>query len=113
MMGTLCWLELEKLLSESDPKIHWRLNDLLRAGQKAKEFAAVSWSSSNESSDSSFVHWQPSNISDPDSLTADKGPDLDRVEESIAALPELISQDQIDQNPAIQAYYFSSSKRSF
>jgi len=100
-------------LSESDPKIHWRLNDLLRAGQKAKEFAAVSWSSSNESSDSSFIHWQPSNISDPDSLTADKAPDLDRAEESIAELPELISQDQIDQNSAIQAAISQARKGSF
>jgi len=113
MMGTLCWLELERLLSESDPKIHWRLNDLLRAGQKAKEFAAVSWSSSNESSDSSFIHWQPSNISDPDSLTADKAPDLDRAEESIAELPELISQDQIDQNSAIQAAISQARKEAF
>ena len=27
-------------MSDSDSKIHWRLNDLLRAGKKAKEFGA-------------------------------------------------------------------------
>jgi len=46
-------------LSDSDSKIHWRLNDLLRAGKKAKEFAAVSWSDPKEQDNSRFIQWQP------------------------------------------------------
>ncbi len=46
-------------MSDSDSKIHWRLNDLLRAGKKAKEFAAVSWSDSKEQDNSRFIQWQP------------------------------------------------------
>jgi flagellar biosynthesis/type III secretory pathway protein FliH len=49
----------EKPLSDSDSKIHWRLNDLLRAGKKAKEFAAVSWSDPKEQDNSRFIQWQP------------------------------------------------------
>ena len=46
-------------MSDSGSKIHWRLNDLLRAGKKAKEFAAVSWSDPKEQDNSRFVQWQP------------------------------------------------------
>ena len=46
-------------MSDSDSKIHWRLNDLLRAGKKAKEFAAVSWSDPKEQDNSRFIQWQP------------------------------------------------------
>lgn len=46
-------------MSELDSKIHWRLNDLLRAGKKAKEFAAVSWSDPKEKDGSRFIQWQP------------------------------------------------------
>ena len=46
-------------MSKLDPKVHWRLNDLLRAGKKAKEFAAVSWSDPAEQLNEQFVPWHP------------------------------------------------------
>ena len=46
-------------MSKSDLKVHWRLNDLLRASKKAKEFAAVSWSDPMDQDGSNFIQWQP------------------------------------------------------
>ena len=54
-------------LSDLEPKVSWRLNDLLRAGQKAQAFAAVSWSHSDEDTHAPFTHWQPSSIANTES----------------------------------------------
>lgn len=54
-------------LSDLEPKVSWRLNDLLRAGQKAQAFAAVSWSNSDEDTHAPFTHWQPSSIANTES----------------------------------------------
>ena len=45
-------------MSKLDTKVHWRLNDLLRASKKAKEFAAVSWSDPMDQDGSHFIQWQ-------------------------------------------------------
>lgn len=46
-------------LSDSDKSISWRLNDLLRAGEKAKSFAAINWRDSSDGSITGFKSWNP------------------------------------------------------
>ena len=70
-------------LSDSKKTVSWRLNDLLRAGEKAKSFAAINWTDGSSGSHSGFKSWTPGDISSPvegeiisegsidDSLTAD------------------------------------------
>ena len=53
-----------KPLSNLDPKVSWRLNDLLRAGHKARAFAAVNWSSPSDQSSKAFKHWHPDKLGD-------------------------------------------------
>ena len=83
-------------LSDSEPKVSWRLNDLLRAGQKAQAFAAVSWSNSDEDTHAPFTHWQPSSIanteSDGEVGTGDdviKEDDIQLLEDPIASEEQL------------------------
>jgi flagellar biosynthesis/type III secretory pathway protein FliH len=48
------------ILSDQTQSVSWRLNDLLKAGKKAKAFAAASWQPSEKEPESqSFSHWQP------------------------------------------------------
>ena len=83
-------------MSDSEPKVSWRLNDLLRAGQKAQAFAAVSWSNSDEDIHAPFTHWQPSSIanteSDGEVGTGDdviKEDDIQLLEDPIASEEQL------------------------
>ena len=47
-------------LSDQSPSVSWRLNDLLKAGKKAKAFAAASWQPPEQEPESQkFAHWQP------------------------------------------------------
>ena len=47
-------------LSDQSPSVSWRLNDLLKAGKKAKAFAAASWQPPEQEAESQkFAHWQP------------------------------------------------------
>ena len=78
-------------MSDTEPKVSWRLNDLLRAGQKAQAFAAVSWSNSDEDSHAPFTHWQPNSITntEPEGETepahgANKEDDIQLLEDSVA-----------------------------
>ena len=83
-------------MSDLEPKVSWRLNDLLRAGQKAQAFAAVSWSNSDEDTHAPFTHWQPSSIanteSDGEVGTGDdviKEDDIQLLEDPIASEEQL------------------------
>ena len=67
-------------LSDLEPKVSWRLNDLLRAGQKAQAFAAVSWSHSDEDTHAPFRHWQPNSITNNES-DRETGTDDDSIKE--------------------------------
>ena len=51
-----------KRLSDLESKVSWRLNDLLRADQKARAFASVTWSSSEDQDSKSFKQWQPDRL---------------------------------------------------
>ncbi|MBV31871.1 MAG: hypothetical protein CMK36_00320 [Porticoccaceae bacterium] len=59
-----------------ESSVSWRLNDLLTADRKAKEFAAVSWSETDKDlgSSSTFTHWTPA-VVDVDELLDDEGSD--------------------------------------
>ena len=46
-------------MSDSEKNISWRLNDLLRAGEKAKSFAAINWTDDTSSSSKNFKSWNP------------------------------------------------------
>ena len=90
-------------MSDSDSKIHWRLNDLLRAGKKAKEFAAVSWSDPKEQDNSRFIQWQPGG---PQQIENDIPLDLGAVAVGDAAegpktLPKNTSIDHADMQAAM------------
>lgn len=54
----------EKLLSDSEKNISWRLNDLLRAGEKAKSFAAINWTDDASSSSKNFKSWNPADTAE-------------------------------------------------
>ena len=83
MMARLCSRAQVRHLSDSKKTVSWRLNDLLRAGEKAKSFAAINWTDGSSSPHSGFKSWTPGDISSPvegeiisegsidDSLTAD------------------------------------------
>jgi flagellar biosynthesis/type III secretory pathway protein FliH len=48
------------ILSDPTQSVSWRLNDLLKAGKKAKAFAAASWQTpSKEPESQGFSRWQP------------------------------------------------------
>ena len=54
-----------KVLSNSNSSVSWRLNGLLRAREKAKAFAATSWSNPSEAGGTaSFTKWQPKVLSE-------------------------------------------------
>ena len=64
-----------KVLSNSNSSVSWRLNGLLRAREKAKAFAATSWSNPGEAGGTaSFTKWQPKVLSEsgaaPDFVSA-------------------------------------------
>ncbi len=58
-------------LSDQSPSVSWRLNDLLKAGKKAKAFAAASWQPPEQEAESQkFAHWQPLVVNlEPERLT--------------------------------------------
>ena len=60
-------------LSDSDKSISWRLNDLLRAGEKAKSFAAITWRDSSDGSTTGFKSWNPDTSVIAASSEADSG----------------------------------------
>ena len=52
-------------MSNSNSSVSWRLNGLLRAREKAKAFAATSWTNPDEAGGtSSFAKWQPKVLSE-------------------------------------------------
>ena len=96
-------------MSKLDPKVHWRLNDLLRAGKKAKEFAAVSWSNPAEQLNEQFVPWHPEDTQNQEELDADE---VIELEDDISPL-ETLSPSQIENNPSIQAALVQAREDAF
>jgi len=76
-------------LSDFEPKVSWRLNDLLRTGQKAREFAAVTWSSSEDQDSKAFKHWQPSRLPSTEIQDAPESDNLQDEHREAAATPKV------------------------
>ena len=59
-----------------ESSVSWRLNDLLTADRKAKEFAAAGWSDAGQipSAGSTFTQWSPT-VVDVGELTGEELPD--------------------------------------
>jgi|TARA_B110000091_G_C13822252_1_gene481890 flagellar biosynthesis/type III secretory pathway protein FliH len=92
----------EKPLSNLEPKVSWRLNDLLRASQKAREFAAVAWSSPDDKSSKEFTRWQPTRLS---SSGSEEFSIVDDVTEEQEKEPDLKMVAQEELNLAKQQAY--------
>lgn len=98
-------------MSKLDSKVHWRLNDLLRAGKKAKEFAAVSWSDPAEQANDQFVPWHPVDSQTMNEEEPDLAGAMD-LEEEVSPL-ETLSSIQIENSPAIQAALIQAREDAF
>ena len=74
------------ILSDTNPSVSWRLNDLLKAGKKAKAFASASWRApENTAVDEGFVQWQPTQLNEL--------PEGARETESLDVVEELEAED--------------------
>lgn len=88
------------ILSDQTQSVSWRLNDLLKAGKKAKAFAAASWQPPEKLPEShSFSHWQPlvldtvpEGIVETESLDTEILPDQQEAE--IEELPDAAELEQ-------------------
>ena len=120
MMARLCSRAQVRHLSDSKKKVSWRLNDLLRAGEKAKSFAAINWTDGSSGSHSGFKSWTPGDISSPeegeiisegsidDSLTADNVKSSEDILEQAKSeayakgFQDGIDQERLDQDQLIK-----------
>ena len=86
-----------KPLSDSEPKVSWRLNDLLRAGQRARAFAAVTWSSPEDQGSKAFKQWHPSRLPSIEIQEVSESDDLgDKEREEVAANP-MVAEEELQQ----------------
>ena len=86
-----------KPLSDSEPKVSWRLNDLLRAGQRARAFAAVTWSSPEDQGSKAFKQWHPNRLPSIEIQDVSESDDLgDKEREEVAANP-MVAEEELQQ----------------
>ena len=95
-------------LSDPSPSVSWRLNDLLKAGKKAKAFAAASWNHSPEAGvGGSFTQWQPTVLNTvPDGATETEpleAPDQEELVEVEEVLKVLETEEDIAEREAMVA----------
>ena len=91
-------------LSDSDKSISWRLNDLLRAGEKAKSFAAITWRDSSDGSITGFKSWNPDTSVITASSEADSGGLLPGNETGQDGLSSALSFDESMEKVKTEAY---------
>ena len=94
----------ERPLSDSDKSISWRLNDLLRAGEKAKSFAAITWRDSSDGSITGFKSWNPDTSINTSSSEADSGVLLPGNESGQDGLSSPLSFDESMEKVKTEAY---------
>ena len=98
-------------MSKSDLKVHWRLNDLLRASKKAKEFAAVSWSDPMDQDGSNFIQWQPESNQQ---IETNNPVNLDEVSMSDIEKGEIVFSDaDINASAELQAVISKAKEEAF
>ncbi|MDG1484897.1 MAG: FliH/SctL family protein [Porticoccaceae bacterium] len=106
-------------MSDSNQSVSWRLNDLLKAGKKAKAFASASWSQPEQSGQSTgFSQWQPIVLNDlPDgareteSLDIQAQTDAEEAEE-IAEIVEPVIEEPVVPEPGIGEEELDAAKRN-
>ena len=86
-----------KPLSDSEPKVSWRLNDLLRAGQKARAFAAVTWSSPEDQDSKAFTQWQPNRLPSPENQDVSESDDLGDGQREEVAVASMVAEEELQQ----------------
>ena len=91
-------------LSDSDKSISWRLNDILRAGEKAKSFAAITWRDSSDGSITGFKSWNPDTSINTSSSEADSGGLLPGNESGQDRLSSALSLDESMEKVKTEAY---------
>ena len=91
-------------MSDSDKSISWRLNDLLRAGEKAKSFAAISWRDSSDGSTTGFKSWNPDTSINTPSSEAESGCMLPGSESVQDGLSSALSFDESMEKVKTEAY---------
>ena len=107
------------ILSDSNQSVSWRLNDLLKAGKKAKAFASASWRQPEQSGQSTgFSQWQPTVLNDlPDgareteSLDIQAQTDAEEAEE-IAEIVEPVIEEPVVPEPGIGEEELDAAKRN-
>ena len=106
------------ILSDSNQSVSWRLNDLLKAGKKAKAFASASWSQPEQSGQSTgFTQWQPTVLNDlPDGAreteSLDIQPETDAQEaEEVPEIVEPAIEEPVAPEPGIGEEEFEAAKR--
>ena len=98
-------------MSKLDTKVHWRLNDLLRASKKAKEFAAVSWSDPMDQDGSHFIQWQPESNQQ---IETNNPVNLDEISMSDIEEGEIVfSDDDINASAELQAIISKAKEEAF
>ena len=98
-------------MSKLDTKVHWRLNDLLRASKKAKEFAAVSWSDPMDQDGSHFIQWQ---LESNQQIETNNSVNLDEVSMSDIEEGEIVfSDDDINASAELQAIISKAKEEAF
>ena len=91
-------------MSDSHKSISWRLNDLLRAGEKAKSFAAITWRDSSDGSITGFKSWNPDTSGNTSSSEADSGGLLPGNESGQDGLSSPLSFDESMEKVKTEAY---------
>ena len=83
------------ILSDTNPSVSWRLNDLLKAGKKAKAFATASWRTpENPEQDQGFIQWQPTKLNEL--------PDGARETESLDMAEEVEAEEEAEAAEAVE-----------
>lgn len=107
------------ILSDSNQSVSWRLNDLLKAGKKAKAFASASWSQPEQSEQpTGFTQWQPTVLNglpdgarETESLDIQAETDAEEVEEA-AEIVEPVIEEPVAPEPGIGEEEFEAAKRN-
>jgi flagellar biosynthesis/type III secretory pathway protein FliH len=106
------------ILSDSNQSVSWRLNDLLKAGKKAKAFASASWSQPEQSEQpAGFTQWQPTVLNDlPDGARETESLDIQAETEAQEAeeAPEIVEpviEEPVAPEPGIGEEEFEAAKR--
>ena len=86
-------------MSNTDESVSWRLNDLLKAGKKAKEFASATWSQPKENAVAAdFTHWQPKVLDNlPEGARETESLDISGTDEAEVEMVEEVAEPVVEE----------------